>query len=274
MTNPYPHTPGVVPHPAPVPQQPRPFQRAIDAVSQHMGTVVGATLSWAVLFALLAASYVACLYYFDKVAQLPQDDLNRVGLVVVPAFAAVFLSIMALFVAVSHARAVDFYSGRRPTYRSYFSLRGAGSPLLAYVLSKTLVFFPIGIFVAAMARQQATGGGEELTPGLLAICLFILVWCPVVGYLTMFATAAATEVGPMHAIIRSAKLTTRYPGGAWATIGVIFLVRLLENFTMNLSSLVTAPYLSFAMVSKYQELRSRELPPQNFAGGGAGYPVY
>lgn len=246
----------------------QPFSRAMSAVTGRGSVVIGATVLWALFYIVIWVAYFIVLFSLDEVAQLPQHQLNRLAFPVVGTALLLTGVVYVSYIAITHARAVECLAGMPLTVGAFFSLRKAGSPLCAYVLSKALTYAPMGAVVAAL--------NLNLEPWLTAVIgVTASLWMLVVGYLTFFATAAATEVGPIRALGRSAVLTTKYPGGTWLAIGVVCLARIAENMTGSLALAATAPYLSFAMVAKYQELQARtQVPAQNFPGGGAGYPVY
>lgn len=241
--------------PGRTPIPPRPFHWAVYSITQRAGMIIGVTLTWAAAFIVLAVLHVGCLFYFDERAALPESELNRVMFAVVGVVAFAMMSLYLLFVGISHARAAEHFAGRQLRYSDFFRMKGAASPLFAYALSKTLALAPFGLFAAAAYQQrEGSAGVVMLLMGVLTV-----VWSPTVAYLTIFATAAATETGPLRALARSARLAVRFPGGTWTSIGVVFLARVAENLTGNLATLLTAPYLSFAMVAKYRELAAQNL---------------
>ncbi|MEJ5998265.1 hypothetical protein [Corynebacterium sp. H130] len=233
-------------------------------VSRNAASVVSATALWGLAYIVLFAAYFGLLFYLDEVAQLSQSELNKVAPFAVGALVLGIALISTAYLGIFHARAAEMLDGRPVTFAGCFNPRGACAPACAYLISKSLAlgpFFAFGIY----------SGVKQVEPSLTwaIAAMVVTLWTLIVAYLTMFATAAATSRGVAGGFTASLALTTTRAGETWKTIGVVFLTRLVENVILVLAYLLTAPFLSFAMVAKFRQLTAQNLP-----GSGTGNRLY
>ncbi|MEJ5928695.1 hypothetical protein WG915_08715 [Corynebacterium sp. H128] len=283
MTNPHGHLPPP-PHAATQyhhgpPARKGAFELALNLCINNFGGMLLSLAGGAVAIVLLFASFILTGFFFEEVLRVAQSQLDRImatGAVLL--IGAVFV-ISLWVVAIQHRRASDLLAGKQPTLGHYLTLRGTGRIMMAYLLSKLVAWVPLLALLAMLLLPGFTadgGTGELYVVGIVVAVIASLLWIPVASYLTFFVTAAATQMSISRAFARSWHLTTQRFGDSFVTFLLVGLIHLAESFSSGLAAVITYPYLSVLMVTKYQELERElaQLPAENFSSGAAGYPRY